>query len=116
MAFTLNGTDVSSYLTDPGESIVEAAAVMQMANGRTRKASRGFKRRWELTFSQVTNAQRTTVQTIALLTTTFTLVDQHGASYTVMTEPGSYSARVSLIEPGSPPTLHYDVSLTCLQE
>ena len=116
MAFTLNGTDISAYLSDPGESIVEVAVVKQMANGRHRKANRAFKRQWALTCIQVTNAQRSALQTIALLTTTFTLVDQHGVNYTVMTEPGSYSARVSLIEPGSPPTLHYDVQLTCIQE
>lgn len=119
MAFSLNGTDVSAFLTEPGESIVEIGGIRRAANGRARKIRRAAKRTWDLSFEKITNAQRSTIQTIALLTSTFTLVDQHGNSYTVMVEPGSHKVSVPIKSPTTTPTapdLYYTVSLKIIEQ
>lgn len=118
-SFTVNGTDIGSYTSDVAETIAEVAVVAQMANGRTRKAHRAMKRRWDITCNRITGTQRAAVQAIAVVTTTFTVIDQHGVSRTAMVEPGSYKTAVTIISPTSDPvnpTLYYDVQIALVEE
>lgn len=108
MPVTLNGTtfypsDVPKTLTKVGKSLVSV-------NGTRTWIHRGHKRSWELSWNTVSNTVRGQVQTIALLTSTFTFVDQLSVSYTVQCEADCYQESVAFISRDG--TLYYDLTLT----
>lgn len=107
----LNSTEF--FPSDAPVTLTKVGAALVSANGTRRWVQRAHKRAWDLSWEGVSNATRAAVQTIALLTTTFTYVDQLGVSYTVQCEEDCFTASVSAIEPSG--TIRYDVALKVVE-
>lgn len=113
----LNGT--TFYPSDVPKELSKIGVSLPMASGTRRFVQRTvsgtpvFKRTWALPWLIVPEATRAAVQTIALLTTTFTFVDHLGVSYTVQTEEDSYTEKVSVIVSNT--VFYYDLTLKLYQ-
>lgn len=109
---SLNGTTV--YPSDIEAELIVIGDEIEAANGVITHMVRGSKWRWTITWNRVSSAVRTTVRTIAQISTPFTWVDEDGTSYTVLRDLTPYSAKKSLITRDG--TVYYDVTLTIRQE
>lgn len=74
----------------------------------------GKKRQWVLTWNDIPVATRTAIRAIALLSSTFTYIDEDGNSFTVQCPKQSrYKSGISIIANAT--TLYYGVTLTIRQ-
>jgi hypothetical protein len=65
--------------------------LLEAASGKRNWVHRTHKREWEIAWNGVPEATRAAIETIFLLTTTFTFIDLNGTSYTVQCEGDDYS-------------------------
>lgn len=97
-AIILNGT--TFYASDVQEDDERIGTTLQARNGNRRFVHRAFKRRWTITWDQVSQSVRASIRTIHRLTTTFTFTDEVGNSYTVFCDTGAFKSSVGAIIPG----------------
>lgn len=105
---TLNGT--TFYPSDIQRRTKRTGTLTVAANGARTWTQRGTKQEFVVSWRLVDNTIRAAIQTIANLTTTWTFVDENGASYTVQCEGEPIDAAVGLIDGAGDPL--YDVTLT----
>jgi hypothetical protein len=82
-------------------------------SGKRNWVQRAHKHEWDFGWNNVTETTRAAVEAIMALTTTFTLIDVDGASYTVQCEESDYNEDTSADQylPGTDALL-YNVTLT----
>jgi hypothetical protein len=117
---TLNGTDihpsdVKVKIQKIGKTQIAAAGGRTFLHRTTGGGAPIYKRGWDLTFNNVTDAVRSTLQDLAIIATTMPFVDVHGVSYTVQTEEDCYNESVAIISGGTALTLYFNITLTLWQ-
>lgn len=116
-SITLNGTTFHPSpfqvdVTKIGVSLVAASGKRRFVH-RLSGATPIYKRVWNLPFENVSETVRAAVAAIYALTTTFTLIDEHGTSYTVQCEDGGYTEQVNTVVSNT--ELTYDLTLKVYQ-
>lgn len=116
-SITLNGTTFhpspfSTDVTKIGVTLVAASGKRRFVQ-RLSGATPIVKRSWSFPFDNVSESVRAAVAGIYALTTTFTLVDEHGTSYTVQCEEGGYSEQINTIVSNT--ELTYNLTLKVVQ-
>ncbi len=109
----LNGTNF--YPTNVATGVEKKGEVKEMVDGSTRFFHKAHKRTWDLSWNKVDSSWVSTIRTIYLLTTSFTLTDEFGTSYTVLCLPGGFKHTLDAGSIGLNGNEYYDVNLT-LQE
>lgn len=111
LSFTMNGT--AFYPSDIRHKRVKKGRELEAKDGTPHVFIRGAKHEWELTFDGVTNAVRNAIEAVSALTTTFSITDERGASYTALCPLDSYEDGIAIIAAGV--TLYYSVTLRLRQ-
>jgi len=116
----LNGTTYSGTPLTPATprkpngidlEFAKVGTTLIAADGTRRFVARGTtKRTWKITWERAAEATRSALRTLAALTTTWTFVDQLGASYTVQTEQDDYTEDYAATDLAG--NLYYDITLT----
>ncbi len=109
-AITLNS--VTFYVDDIATEHEKIGTAIQAANGARRWAHRANKRQWTLTWNTASLTELTAIRAIFALTTTFTFVDENGASATVFCQAGALKSSVDTLAYASgAQVLYYKVTL-----
>lgn len=114
---TLNGTQI--FPTDAPKKRSKIGRLQTNANGgntfvqRTVAGSPVTKSVWDLSFDNITEARRATVESLYAVAAAMAYVDQKGTTYSVICAEDGYNESVSLILPDG--TYRYTVSLTLLE-
>lgn len=106
-AFVLNGT--TFYAKDRALDEVPIGVEFEALNGSSRFAQRAIKRRWTIDFDNLLIAQLTALRAVHALTTSFTLVDENGVSYTVVRMGDALQSKAGLITPNG--TIYYTATI-----
>lgn len=119
----LNGTTYSgtpTSLSNPWKpdsldlQIAKIGPTLVADDGTRRFVSRGTsKKTWKITWNRANETTRAAVRTLAALTTTWTMVDQLGTSYTVQTEQDDYTEDYAMTTIAN--DLRYKLELTVRQ-
>jgi hypothetical protein len=110
-AITLNGT--TFYASNIRHRRLRFGRELEASDGTFNLMLRGSKHEWEIPFDDVDATARTNLEAISALTTSFTFVDERGASYTVACPLDAYDDVVSIIKDNT--TLYYNVTLKIRQ-
>lgn len=81
------------------------------ANGKLYFYFRAIKRKWSISWTALPEANLAAIRALGALTSSFTFIDEHGTSYTVVVPPGGYSAELSAERRSLAGVFYYDVSL-----
>lgn len=119
---SLNGTTYSGTPLSLGapwkpskitRRIIKIGTTNIAANGTRTLVLRGNKSEWDLEWEKVDAITRNAIRTLHALSTTFTFVDEDGASWTVQTEEGDQEDTTAFTSPSN--TQYYDTSITLRQ-
>src|SRR5688572_21313353 len=108
---TLNGTQCRPTAIEIEDDKVGLSR--RMGDGTLRYYHRGFKNRWSINWSGLreNSADYGTIQSLKSLTTSFTLTDVDGFSYTVLILPGGVKRRLSADKMNQAGLKYYDIDL-----
>lgn len=107
---SLNGSSFTP--TSVAVRLLRIGDSRRAANGKLYYYHRANKRAWDLQWTSLPETQLSAIQTIGLLTSTFTFIDEAGSSYTVLVPDGGYSATLAASKASRANFFYYDVALT----
>lgn len=106
---SLNGVSFSPTTVEV--SFEKIGTTKRAANGKLYFYFRALKRMWNIEWSNLPEGSLSAIRTIGALTSSFTFIDEFGASFTVIVPPGGYSAEMSAERISLANVFYYDVSL-----
>lgn len=106
----LNGVQFKPSNIDNSDDKVGDLKIM--VNGKKRFYHRAFKRQWQISWNGVSTTVLNSIRAIYRLTSTFTFIDEQGASFTVICLPGNFSSTLDATNISIKNVVYYDVKLT----
>ena len=100
-----NPTSVETEVEKIGES-------RRMVDATLRYYHRAFKSKWTITWNALPESKFAAIQTIGLLTTSFTFIDYASVSHTVMVLPGGFKHTIDATSVDHAGIKRYTITLT----